>query len=371
MNIILRYLLFIIIFFTGINTYAQGRYMVTGIVADEKGQPLKSATVFISGSEKITASNDEGRFKFIKMDPGTFLLSVTMIGFAPYTHNVIIQGKSVDINITLKVKSIVLDEVFIGSKEAWQANFELFGRTFLGTSKNAKECVILNPKIINFSTKKGLLMADADEFLIIENKRLGYRVKYLLKDFGYNSVTDVALYNGETNFEELPGTPKMQKEWAKNRLETYKGSFMHFLRSVYYNTTLKEGFLSNHLFIEPQSRGRNQEDVKMIVIEPRPVKFDTLVTIIDTSFISLKFSPLYVIYDPKKVAAVTHSKVGYTMKQRIKLDDEASVIKTYLKEAIVDRTGNYTDFRDFFIEGYLARKRVGDQLPFEYQPLKK
>ncbi|NNU33175.1 hypothetical protein HK413_01480 [Mucilaginibacter sp. S1162] len=64
--------------------------------------------------------------------------------------------------------------------------------------------------------------------MIIENKRLGYRIHYLLKDFGYSTKNNTALYHGDFSFEELPGSDDDKKKWAKNRAETYRGSFMHF-----------------------------------------------------------------------------------------------------------------------------------------------
>ncbi|MFD2145030.1 hypothetical protein [Mucilaginibacter antarcticus] len=102
--------------------------------------------------------------------------------------------------------------------------------------------------MINFTTKNDILIADADDFLVIENKPLGYRIRYMLKNFGYNKTTDIVLYEGETSFEQLPGTDKMKKEWASNRLKTYKGSVMHFLRSVYRNRVSQEGFIVNKLY---------------------------------------------------------------------------------------------------------------------------
>jgi hypothetical protein len=338
-----------------------------GIVADEKGQPLTSATIFISGSEKMTMTNERGEFIFHNLDPGAFQLSVTMIGFAPDTRSLVIQTSSADLKIVLKPKAIELNEVKIPAGNTLEDYYQLFKAQFLGISPNGLQSEITNRNVIklNYDKKKGVLTASADEFLIIQNNRLGYKVRYLLRGFSYNAITNTAIYDGDTNFEELDGTPKMKKAWAKNRLETYKGSFMHYLRAVYSNTVAKEGFVSNQLFSAYNIKN-DPVSLDRITIDPRPLKYDTLATIIDTSFIALKSPDFYLTYDLKKANA--KPKRAKKNRQNTELDYNSSIIRMPFKEAIIDRKGSYTDYRAFYIHGNMARRRVGDQLPFEYQP---
>jgi hypothetical protein len=373
MKILLRLLLFIAIIFIGTHTYAQNYYGISGLVIDEKGQPIKNATVFISGSQKITMANDEGRFTFTKITPGSYQLSATMLGYAPYSQNVIITTGAININIPLKVRPTALNEVLIGSAKTANKNYTFFKSKFLGTSANARQCVITNPEVINFSTSKGVLLANSDQFLIIENKRLGYRIRYLLKDFQYKNADLTSLYEGETSFEELQGTPEMQKEWAINRAEAYKGSFMHFLRSVYANRVLKEGFLARQIYrFIPFKNGNSAIVTYMnrVLLDERPIGFDSLVTVSDTSFISLRFPMLYVTYEPKTTAKIKTTAISPS-ENYIELDNEiGSIIKLTSDKALVDQKGSYTNYKAFYIEGNWGRKRVADQLPFEYQPPK-
>ncbi|HWZ35775.1 MAG TPA: carboxypeptidase-like regulatory domain-containing protein, partial [Mucilaginibacter sp.] len=183
MKNICQYLLTIALLFFAGEALAQN-YNVSGRVINKNGEPLKGATVFIGGSERIMATDENGRFNFAHVPPGSFQLSAQMIGYSPVTRAVVIKNASLTIDLKLETKAVALAQVNIGKKSAWKRNFDLFKKEFLGQTANARQCVILNPQIINFSTKKGLLMADADDFLVIENKRLGYRVHYLLQDFG-------------------------------------------------------------------------------------------------------------------------------------------------------------------------------------------
>jgi hypothetical protein len=339
---------------------AQNNFTINGKVTDTNNAPLKGATVFISGSELITACDDEGRFKFTQLDAGNYHIIVTMVGFTPFSQALVIQNKSEDISIKLNVKEIELAQVNIGGKDHWDSYFKAFKQLFLGKSKNGKACVIMNPRIINFSTKKGILFADANDFLIIENPRLGYRVKYLLKSFGYDSSSGITLYTGDASFEPMQGSPRMQGEWNKNRFEAYQGSLMHFLRSVYQNRVLKEGFIINPI-IDRWAPG------SVIYYDARPLRFDTLVRAIDTSFVALKFNKVMYTYNPKKAASVKTNS-AYPIQKQKTVDGGVTTIKLYTPEAVIDHRGAHRDFRDFLIDGKLARNRVGDQLPYEYEP---
>ncbi|MDB5158604.1 MAG: hypothetical protein JWR50_3311 [Mucilaginibacter sp.] len=364
----MKYLLFIIAIFLSVNSFAQGSYSISGTVVDENNKPLKSATVFISGTEKMTLADDKGKFEFNAISPGTYQVSTTIMGYYPDTRNVIIKTAPVVLNIVLKVKSILLEDVVIGAGGNWAGFYKIFKSQFLGTSKNAEGCEILNPKVLsfNFNQKTGLLTAEADKFMIIENKSLGYKIHYLLKDFQFNIASNTAIYDGDTNFEQLDGSAGMKKVWDRNRLETYKGSFMHFLRSVYRNTTLKEGFITNRIY---KAYLKPDNDLPMISLDERPLKFDSVTTVIDTSFIRLNCNLIYVTYDPKKAAALKPGNTITPVKKDVEMDDiKSSVIKLTSAEATIDNRGNYTDYRAFFIRGNLAAKRIGDQLPFEYQP---
>jgi hypothetical protein len=366
MKIIYQFLLFTILSLASTNLFAQASANVSGIVTNEKGEQLKGATVFIGGSDRVMATDENGKFNFASVPQGTYQLSVQIIGYGPLSRNIIVKNVPLVINMRLSVKVVNLAEVVIGKKSAWAENFRLFKETFLGTSVNAGQCVIINPKVINFSTKKGLLLADADEFLIIENKRLGYRIHYQLQDFGYNSTDDIALYHGECSFEEMAGTDEQKKQWAKNRLATYQGSFMHFLRSVYTNKVAENGFIARPFYGYGTIRyDPSTEDKYKIVTNDHLVKFDSLTAAIGGGLTSLKFNQLYVIYDPQKAATFLNKP---DKKKTIIIDGNSSILKLATNEAIIDQKGSYTDYRDFYIHGQWAKARVADQLPVDYQP---
>jgi hypothetical protein len=349
------------------NCLAQGVYNISGKVVDNAGQPLKSATVFISGSEKITMTDDNGRFKLARLSPGNFHVSISMVGYTPVTEAVTIQDSSLQLTVALKIRPIQLNLVKVGGDGSWNRHYQIFKEQFLGLTPNGRQCVIINPEILSFGTSKGSLTAEADDFLIIENKRLGYRIKFRLKYFSFNTHTLNLGYDGDASFEELNTTSKLQTDWRKNRLEAYKGSMMHFLRSVYSNTALKEGFLTYSVTSEATRCTYAAEKYTEVGIDRRPIKFDTVVNVLDDSFISLAAKHLYVVYDPEKAITALKNLRKEPRISKFTLD-KGSTLKFYLNQAIIDSRGSYADYRTFFIKGGWMNLRIGDQLPFEYRP---
>jgi hypothetical protein len=351
--------------------HAQVFIPVTGTVIDENADPVKGATVFISNSQFHTVTDEKGDFQINSLTAGSYDLVVQMMGYAVYTHSVVLQTKTVDINAALTVKPIALAEVTIGTGDVWGGYFNLFKAQFLGTSRFADGCEILNPKVLsfNYNKKKGMLTAEADDFILIDNKRLGYHIRYLLRDFQFTVNGNTAIFDGDALFDEMEGSKGTRHDWARNRYDAYKGSFMHFLRSVYANNTLKEGFIANPLF-KGFLKADGDFDVPFVTIDTRPLKFDTIVNKVDTGFVSLKTNQIYVTYDPKKAANIKNNLSAPVLKD-IRLDNngtEATMVKLPFKQALIDRKGNYVNYRAFFIHGDMASRRIGDKLPFDYEP---
>jgi hypothetical protein len=132
----------------------------------------------------------------------------------------------------------------------------------------AEDCRIVNPEILDlyYDKKDDVLTASSGDFLKIKNNSLGYNIKYLVKDFKLDNrpTTKIRLsstgsvliepirdtiakkfrlgYTGSILFEEMTGTTAQLKEWKKAREKVYRGSVMHFLRSLVENRLDEEGF---------------------------------------------------------------------------------------------------------------------------------
>ncbi|HWZ36545.1 MAG TPA: carboxypeptidase-like regulatory domain-containing protein [Mucilaginibacter sp.] len=226
---------------------------ITGkVVTKASKTPIPQASVFLSNSSFGTSTSGDGSFQLNKLRPGQYTLVVTSIGFQDYTQKIQVEeDQALNVEVNLVPKVVELREVTISTnaKADWRRNFEQFKKDFLGQDDNAKLCQILNPDVIYFTYhKKALLLeAETEKFLVIDNHALGYRVKFLLKDFSSDGITEVIRYGGERLFEELPGSSAQKKVWQKARDDAYYGSSMQFYRALYTDKLAEEGFEVHHL----------------------------------------------------------------------------------------------------------------------------
>ena len=247
---LVRRLLFLLFFLPAI-LHGQGFTINGKIVSKESGRGLAGASVFLSNSSFGTTSSSEGVFTLNRLKPGQYTLVVTAVGFAEYNKVIMVNGDIADMTITMEPRAIMLREVTISgtSRADWNRNYALFKNEFIGTDENAKECVVINPKVLDFTYRKSkqTLIASSDEFLIVENKALGYRVKFLLNAFSSDKIEGRLSYQGSRLFEELPGSAAQKKKWQVKRDRAYYGSSMHFFRSLYQNKLNQEGFETRRL----------------------------------------------------------------------------------------------------------------------------
>ena len=224
--------------------------IITGTITNSGSKtPIPRASVFLSNSSVGSATNEEGKYTLSGIRPGQYTLVVTILGYDDYTKTVLVGNEPIKLDIQLSQRPLMLREVVIQSSADWKRNYEAFRKDFIGTDENAKECVVINPHILNlvYNPTKQTLTADADEFLIVENHALGYRIKFLLKDFKSDKIAGIISYEGQRLFEELPGSESQKKKWHIKREEAYYGSAMHFYRSLYTDKLKEEGFIIYHL----------------------------------------------------------------------------------------------------------------------------
>lgn len=348
--------------FCCISAQAQSSLSISGIVLDEQGAPMRAATVFINGSTKVTLADDEGKFVFQNTAPGSYQISVQMLGHYPATQDVTVAEKPVDIKIWLKVKPTVLKEVVVGQRNTNTEFYKLFNQELLGMTENGLSCILLNPEVVNVNANKQFLNADADDFLVVINKRLGYRIRYQLKFFKHYMGTNYSSIAGDAVFEELWGTDEMKKEWAENRAEIYKESLRHFLRAVYKGTVLKEGFVVHELYPPPAI----YNDPASLYIGNHPVNFDTLTRVVDTAYKEFRFKSLYANYDPAGALAFKYLYDSFQIKP-VKRAVTSTLIELQGKPALIDRAGNCVNC-GMHLNGKWGLQRLGDQLPSDYEP---
>lgn len=237
------FLLFICIIST---MSVSGQKVLKGVVVDaENGLPLPAASVFLSNTTIGTTGDANGTFS-LPVPEGRYDLVVSSIGFE--THNQIISHGALPGYLTIKLnpKAEELETVVLNpfEKDGWNTWGKFFLDHFIGTSALAGDCLLKNKEVVKFrlSKKTNEITAIALEPLRIENKALGYTIRYQLEDFTYNFKTRYLYYAGYPLFAPMAGSTARQRRWENKRKEVYFGSMMHFMRSVFRNTLEAEDF---------------------------------------------------------------------------------------------------------------------------------
>ncbi len=218
--------------------------VVVGTVRDAQGEVLPGVSVYLSGTTRGTASDRDGRFRIEAVAPGTYRLIGSMVGFAPSAQDVrLAPGATVRADLALAETTADLAPVAVEAQadRRWQRKLAQFQETLLGESANADSARILNPEVLDLSSRWGTLRATASAPLVIENRALGYRLHYDLLEFSAGAT--VVRYDGDEVFEPMAPTSAAEGfRWAAARQRAWEGSLQHLLRSVLSGTESAEGF---------------------------------------------------------------------------------------------------------------------------------
>ena len=86
--------------------------VVSGRVANQKGEPLSGATVKIKGTSNATQTNDQGAFSFGGVQQANLVLLITYVGYSDKEIKVLV-AKGASVSVVLEEKSNDVDEVIV------------------------------------------------------------------------------------------------------------------------------------------------------------------------------------------------------------------------------------------------------------------
>ncbi|MGY3213418.1 carboxypeptidase-like regulatory domain-containing protein [Mucilaginibacter sp. HD30] len=375
-----RLLFFVMLLLWGGLAMAQQTYNITGIVTDDKDAPIPGATIFIADSRKVTGSDKDGRFVFSQVQPGNYNLVVKMIGYQILQHAFMLQNKDARFRFKLAEDNVMLNTVNITSMSLAERKrlLAIFTECFLGRSKNAAQCKILNTDDIKIRSDKrrNIITASSSDFLIIENKALGYTMKYLLNGFTYDRSGRQSLisFDGTLFFEDMKGNPRQQKKWEDERVNTYLGSVPHFFRSMFSNTLDENGFVVYQMLNRDAIDAYGQKRQKIPAQYSFPIKsFDKYVKTVDDNFktfnlglLSKDSTELYIVYTPKKEPA-DFLAAGSAVQRFFRMPDgQASTIYPSQDSLLISRSGDISPVKSVILGGFFAWGQVAAFLPSDY-----
>ncbi|RYE29683.1 MAG: carboxypeptidase-like regulatory domain-containing protein [Sphingobacteriaceae bacterium] len=357
--------------------------------------PLAKASVFLSNATFGTVTADDGTFTLNNVKPGQYDLVVSVIGYETFTQSILISQKPLQLQIEMVPKMIQMKEVVITTNANWKRNYALFVKNFIGTSANAKLCKVVNPRVVNlvYRKKTQTLEASTDEFLVVENRALGYKVRFLVHHFESSTLSNEIRYSGQVLFEELKGSKSQQEKWKLKRQQAYYGSSLQFFRSLSHQDLQEQGFVLYQLQRKPNpkrlpevllrqkitqfSKSNNQDSVNYwneMAQQPRylenliqaPLKPEDLVFRTDQSGLYALAFPdyLYVVYTKKR-----DDKIFNDIYRPLWMENYAvSVISLFKKYALFDLNGVVVSAESTLFEGDWANDKLAELVPVDYTP---
>ena len=215
----------------------------SGKIIDKKTQqPVETVSVYFDNTTIGTTTDKDGIFSINYTEAIQSTLVISYLGY----EKVLISDYRTKNNITIELVEAEneLDAVYIDYDDGLtrKQKLRLFRKEFLGTSKLARSCKILNEEdlILRYDKRNRALFVSAKTPVLVENKALQYKVAFEIIDFEVNYryanlktnrfTIHSTTYFGTSFYEDLEETNK--RKTIKNREKAYKGSVQHFILSL-------------------------------------------------------------------------------------------------------------------------------------------
>lgn len=113
---------------------------VSGVVTDEKGQPLAGASVSVKGTKLGAVSDEKGAFVIHNVPDGNITVSVALIGYTPFEKSLVVNGAE-RVFFSLKQVTNNLDETVIIAYGTTTKRLNTGAVSSIGTDAIAKQTV--------------------------------------------------------------------------------------------------------------------------------------------------------------------------------------------------------------------------------------
>ena len=226
-----------------------GQRYVSGCITDiENNEPISGVAVFISNTAVGTITDKSGNYMLKIPGEGNYNLTVSHVGYQPVCRDIEYGNTSITLDISLNIK--VIEEVKVSAKVRFrQRDIDLFWRTILGKQPSKKSIYAINPEAAYYyyNAETRILKVSCHEPLHIINNEMGYHIQLLLDHFTYDYTTLTVSWNYDLMFIELtPEQDRQKTVWAEKRKKVYQISRTNFIKALYHNTLLENGFLLTH-----------------------------------------------------------------------------------------------------------------------------
>ena len=367
---------------------------ISGKIQTESGSAISDVNVYLDGTKISTVSTSDGSFTLDihSQKSGNLIFQKDSYETSIFPVDKAI-GKSVKVIIN-KVSDIEEVVIVPYTEQAYKDFINYFLDQFIGFDRD--DIRIKNQRMLRFSydKKNQFLKVKAPETLIIENKKLGYTIQYNLINFDADFKAKSTSYLGTSFFKET----SFRKEIVLNRMNAYKGSMMHFLRSLYNNELEKEGFIVNHArripnpayptetelqrlndhfeIVKSQKNSTLPWTVELEDISQKKMKNTEFVMAIlkikmkESEFTKRKDGRLFI--DFEDFLQVNYQKYYYEIKKgefvkSAGVVTQSSFIHPEAMEFEIFKEGLSSEPDQLILEGDFSRQNISKMLPLDYQ----
>jgi hypothetical protein len=325
---------------------------IEGKVIDQNDQPLANATVYFDGSTVGTLSRPDGTFSIEYKEQSNLTLVVRFLGFQTFYLPSPDPNSTYEISLTPEenqLDEVVLESSLFTRKQMLKA----FKRDFLGETKAGRKAKILNEEdiVLYFDKNEKTLLASSKRPILVLNTELGYKVEFDLVDFiSKFSVLSLDIndlrsnfFSGTSFFEDLE---KENRKNQKKRLKAYKGSPMHFLKSLTSDQLNEQNFELFH-------KGFQVSPSSIFRINSFDEGYEISIPVNDLDKIKMN-------------KAFRNDK--FQKKVAILYKNDRSDVNFKTNRFYVDEYGNHTHIDKVLFSGEMSKSRLGEMLPINYQP---
>lgn len=391
------------------NIFAQ--QIIKGKITSIQNVPLEGASVYFNNTTIGALTDSNGEFE-LRINKGTYTLVVSYLGYKTYQKQINTEETKL-LSIQLSEDNEMLNEVEIVKTiydDDWKYNLARFKKSFLGRSKLAEECKILNEKDLHFDydRKTNTLTAISRKPLRIKHSGLGYLITYDLVDFTLDSHQ--VYFSGYAQYKNL--RKSVRKKWKENRLTAYNGSQMHFLRSLLAKQLKEDGFVINQFRRVRNEERPTEKEIQfareLIKLHGNKVNFTRSITEpktkLDSALVTLKkarelpkfrdylykrnvpyeemisfennvpfldFKDYLIIVYTKEPEEENFIKGVFRNRRSQPLKVQTSHLVLLKGKSQIDPTGILLDPSSFYQEEYWGFEAFATMLPLDYQPTTK
>jgi hypothetical protein len=358
----------LLLFITPVFSQTVPTVIVRGTVVDDSTAiVLENADVFLSQTTLGSATDKYGRFEIRNVPFGSYELVASRVGYQMRSMRVVVtQPYTEDLKIALRPSLVAMSEVAVTAivPADWKFQLERFKKSFFGESQLTKEVKLLNPEVLDFETgEDGSFTATARVPLEIENRSLGYHIRFILAQFKLGGIDkfrrnpETYQMRGFSQFSELSSHgPDDLLTWKKNREKAYEGSLRHFLSCLFRRKAIAAGF---QFF-----RASRITTGETNIMRRRVIEDDILSSKSQQQLKSLRV---------KGVLEVEYTRAfpdpDYRFVEREGAHGQISLLELNRDSITIDSRGAIQDTSfPVMTYGYWAWLRVANMLPLDYEP---